>query len=232
MELNNNELLINLLSKKRLDKYLLFTDNNINKAIELYNLNLNISKSLYIPLSYFEIFLRNTCNNKLRKELGDYWFDNKKVMISGNKIKDKKVLDKINKAKAEVVQNKKRLKINNYVPTNSDIVSNLPFGFWTYLLYKNYRDTIWNPYLKYVFDGLDGNRLYNIVDSIRELRNRVFHYEPIIFDKQLEQKYENIIDLINFMSDSDICKQIKKLSEFNDLYNKYNTYKNPGTPIN
>ena len=76
----DNELLVNLLSKNRLEKYLLFTNNDISKSIELYDLNLKLSESLYTPLSYFEIFLRNTCNNKLKKELGDYWFDNKKVM--------------------------------------------------------------------------------------------------------------------------------------------------------
>ena len=103
----DNELLINLLSKNRLEKYLLFTNNDISKSIELYNLNLKLSESLYTPLSYFEIFLRNTCNDELKKELGDYWFDNEKVMISGNKIKDSKVLDKINKAKKKLYKIKK-----------------------------------------------------------------------------------------------------------------------------
>ena len=107
MEIENNELLINLLSKKRLDKYLLFTDNNINKAIELYNLNLNISKSLYIPLSYFEIFLRNTCNDKLKKELGDYWFDNKKIMYGNNQKEDKRAINKINMVREEIILEKK-----------------------------------------------------------------------------------------------------------------------------
>ena len=103
----NNELLINLLNKKRLDKYLSYTNNNINKAIELYNLNLSISKSLYIPLSYFEIFLRNTCNDKLKKELGDYWFDNNKIMGGNNHNEDKKAIEKIEKTRKDVIQDKK-----------------------------------------------------------------------------------------------------------------------------
>lgn len=214
----DNELLINLLSKNRLEKYLLFTNNDINKSIELYNLNLKLSESLYTPLSYFEIFLRNTCNDKLKKELGDYWFDNEKVMISGNKIKDSKVLDKINKAKNEVIQNKKRLKINNYIPTNSDIVSNLPFGFWTYLLYKNYELKIWNPYLKLAFNDFDRKELYKNVDTTRELRNRIFHYEPIIFDRKLEEKYNNIISTIYLLSNQEICDYIEKFSNFRILY--------------
>ena len=225
LEISSNELLVNLLNKKRLDKYLSYTDNNISKAIELYNLNLKLSESLYTPLSYFEIFLRNTCNDKLKKELGDYWSDNKKVMISGNKIKDKKVLDKINKAKNEVIQNKKRLKINNYIPTNSDVVSNLPFGFWTYLLYKNYELKIWNPYLKSAFDNFSRKELYKTVDITRELRNRVFHYEPIIFDKRLEEKYNNIISTIYLLSNQEICDHIERLSDFRTLCKEI---KNPG----
>ena len=52
--------LIKFLSEERLDKYLKYTDNDIKLAIKLYELNIEISKSLYLPLNYFEIFLRNS----------------------------------------------------------------------------------------------------------------------------------------------------------------------------
>ena len=218
MELENNELLINLFIKqKRLDKYLLFTNNNINKAIELYNFNLSISKSLYIPLSYFEIFLRNTCNDKLKKELGDYWFDNKKIMYGNNQKEDKRAINKINMVREEIILEKKD---KVYIPTNSDIISNLQLGFWTNLFCSNYEFKLWNPYLRHLFGNLKRNKLHNLLTTIRKLRNRAFHYEPIIFDNELEQKYDNIINLIDIMSNKNITLNIERLSYFRTLYNK------------
>lgn len=229
MELENNELLINLLNKKRLDKYLLFTNDNVDKAIKLHDLNLKLGESLHTPLAYFEIFLRNTCNDKLKKELGDYWFDNKKVMGGNNHNEDKKAIEKIEKTRKDITQDKKRQGILNYIPTNSDIISNLQLGFWTHLFCSDYKNNVWYPYLRHVFDGFTRKELFKFLETTRILRNRIFHYEPIIFDKQLEQKYTDIIDFIYFMSNDDICIHIKNISNFSDLYKEI---KNLGAPIN
>lgn len=56
------------------------------------------------------------------------------------------------------------------------------------------------------------------MDSIRELRNRIFHYEPIIFDKELKDKYDNIISIICFISNQEICSHIEKSCDFNIVY--------------
>ena len=205
------------LTKDRLEKYSLFTNNNINKSLRLYELNLEISESLYTLLSYFEIFLRNFCNEKLMKEINDNWFDSK-ILKGNNENKSQKTIEEIEKTKSKVIKYKEEKKIFNYIPTNADIVSNLEFGFWSNLFCANYENTIWAPYLKQIFIGFKRKELFKIIDTIRKLRNRVFHYEPIIFDKNLIDKYNDIVSMICFISNQEICDYIENKSRFKKLY--------------
>lgn len=138
------------LSKERLNKYLEMTSNNREKAVEPYKLNLNISKSFYILLSYFKIFLRNFCNNKLIKEVGENWFDTT-ILNGNNKNKGQWAINKIEETKEKIIKHKKERKTINYIPTNADIISNLELSFWTNLFCTNYEFTIWIPYLRNIF---------------------------------------------------------------------------------
>ncbi len=207
------------LSKERLNKYLELADGNKEKAIKLYELNLNISESFYILLSYFEVFLRNFCNNKLIEEVGENWFDTK-ILNGNNKNKGQWAINKIEETKEKIKKRKKEKKIINYIPTNTDIISNLELSFWTNLFCVNYEFTIWIPYLRNIFYGFNRKNFFKIIDSIRELRNRIFHYEPIIFDKKIKEKYDNIISIVCFISNQETCDYIENNCNFNTIYDK------------
>ena len=218
----------NFLTENRLKKYLLFTNNNIKRSLELYDLNVKVSESFYTLLCYFEVFLRNFCNEKLIKEIGENWFDNK-FLKGNNKNKSQKTIEEIEKTKSKIIKYKQEKKIINYIPTNADIVSNLEFGFWSNLFCANYENTIWAPYLKQIFVGFTRKELFKIINNIRKLRNRIFHYEPIIFDKTLLEKYNDIVSIICFISNQEICNCIESRSNFKELYK---ILKNSGAPLN
>ena len=209
----------NFVSKVRFNKYLLYSNNDNARAVELYNINLKISSSLYIPLSYFEVILRNFCNEKLKKEVGDYWFDNEKVIISS----DNKTIKKITEAKNLVINKH----FNNYIPTNDDIISNLSFGFWCNLFCKKNENILWSKYLKHIFVGFNRKDLYKIIKETNDLRNRVFHYEPIIFDEKLYEKYNNIISLLIFMSDKELIEIIESINDFKENIKKLGSHIKP-----
>ncbi|MDR0423110.1 MAG: hypothetical protein LBH46_00800 [Rickettsiales bacterium] len=197
------EVLESCLSKDRLNKYLLLTNNDKEKAVLSYENNIEVSKNLYPLLNHFEIILRNYCNSKLIKEIGENWYLSN-ILDGENKEKGKWAVN-------EVLKVKNKIKKNNI--TNGDVVASLEFGFWSNLFVANYRDTIWNTYLKYIFKDFKRNELFNILDNIRKLRNRIFHYEPIIFDKQLEEKYKNILDLLKHMTTTEMFEYIIKNSD-------------------
>lgn len=210
MEYNGLE---KFLSKEGLDKYLQFTNNDIRKAVKLYELNIEISESLYLPLNYFEVFLRNHCNNKLVKEIDNNWF-NSNILLGNNKEKGQWAIHKIKEAKSKIIKHKKEKKILNYVPNSNDIISNLELSFWSNLFCANYEFTIWIPYLKHIFVGFQRKNLFKIIDAIRELRNRIFHYEPIIFNQNLEEQYNNIVAIICFISNKTTCNYIESKTKF------------------
>ena len=94
-----------------------------------------------MPLNYFEIFLRNYCNNKLVNEINNNWL-NSNILFGNNKEKEKLTFKKIEEVKLRIIKHKKENNILNYIPNNNDIVSNLDLGFWTNLFCTNYKFTI------------------------------------------------------------------------------------------
>jgi hypothetical protein len=188
---------------------------------KLYEWNLKISESLYTPLNYFEIVFRNICNNKLKKDLGDDWYLNNNVLLGNNTQTGQWTVNEIQKTMKKIMKNKTKKGFVDYQITINDIVSNLEFGFWTNIFSANYANTIWNPYLGYIFKNFKTNDFHNTLDIIRELRNRIFHYETIIFNPNLENIYISIMDLILYMSDDDTLIYIKSISNFEGLWNVY-----------
>lgn len=209
------------LSRERLEPYLLKCNKNIELAIKTYGVNIEISKSLYPLLDYFEIILRNKCNDKLKKELGDNWFYNNELLSGNNPEKGEKTISEIKKAINKVTKTKEIKRIHNYAITNGDVVSNLEFGFWNNLFSSNYEFKIWLPYLRHLFPNKNRKDLHREIELIRELRNRIFHYEPIIFDNKLKEKYKLIVDFITYITvDNFYDNYVKQLDSFENELKK------------
>lgn len=69
----------------------------------------------------------------------------------------------------------------------SDLVAALHFGFWTSLFTHRYKIALFRKIVKSVFPDLHSSqRTRNFImarlDRIRNIRNRIFHYEPIWHD--------------------------------------------------
>jgi hypothetical protein len=212
---------IKYLSRERLKPYLELAGGDFNIATELYSWNVTLSENFYTPLCYFEVVLRNICNEKLRKELGDYWFYDKKLLSGNNPKKSRCSLGKIKEAKAKILE----FRNPSYSITNGDMVSSLQFGFWVNLFRANYEHKIWKPYLKYVFPEINRGDLFEIVNNIRKIRNRVFHYEQILLKYDLEKEYEQLLRIIGTMSQGKIIPPAKSILRFNELLKKYKEYK-------
>lgn len=209
------------ITKDRLKTYIDNTGNNEAKAVEFYEWNTAISESLYTPLSYFEITLRNVCNERLRKEFGENWCSNNNILSGNNIEKGKWAINKIIEVESKVIKRKAEKKILNYKVTLGDIISNLEFSFWSNLFCANYNHNLWKPHLKYLFPNRERADIYKQIKSINDLRNRIFHHEPIIFDSNLENKYNLIIELLCITSDEDVCNYVRSKSNFEKTFVEY-----------
>ena len=80
---------------------------------------------------------------------------------------------------------------------------------------------MWKPHLKYLFPNKERKELFKQIDSIRELRNRIFHHEPIIFDNNLENKYKLIIELLCIATNLQVCEYVRSQSNFEKIFQEY-----------
>lgn len=190
--------LVKYFSQIRLDSYL--SNSNVSKQFALYKRNIKLCKKFYSKLHYFEIVFRNAIDIVLTD------FSNGADWINIIPL-DKDSMHKINEVRNRLIKQNKLI-------THDRIISELTLGFWTTLFSKKYTQYKFQSVLvKKVFKDCPKNQrniknIQILVNEIRELRNRVCHYERIIHYIDLKQKYKNIQTCISWIS-KDLSKILK-----------------------
>lgn len=176
----NKKKLVKSLSGERLSTYLKAENNDLEKALELYIRNIEISAAFLVPLQGLEVSLRNSLNDTIKNhyQTGD-WFNQIPLNEGAQKI--------IRKVQKSVRKNQRN-------PQTSHVIAELPFGFWLAMLNKEYHQKLWIPFLHKSFPnaGKPRSEIHGHLDHIRIFRNRIAHHEPI-FNRHLEQDFKSII---------------------------------------
>ncbi|STX55496.1 hypothetical protein ACNVED_17065 (plasmid) [Legionella sp. D16C41] len=191
-----NELLDELLiifSKQRFEGYLT-KSLNTTEALVNYSWNIELCQGLYPFIQILEIALRNSLHQSITVLFDrEDWFE----------------LDFLGEwEKEQVKQAKKTLSKNKKPIEPGRVVAELSFGFWTALLDVRYEHSqiLWPKLFKTrLFPFLKRSQrtrhfLSKEFTQVRRLRNRIFHYEPIWYWHDLLNRYEQIIFLINAIS--------------------------------
>lgn len=159
-----------------------------------YLLNIALSEALYPALQFSEIALRNAVHRELTLRCGtDAWYDSAKARLTSWQ------QDKVQEAKITLKRLHKPL-------TPGRIIAELNFGFWTGFFNKAHARTGIGSFLsKNAFPHAPSTeqvqaKLATRWQSIRELRNRVFHHERILHWKNLNQQHQAILEIIAWMS--------------------------------
>jgi hypothetical protein len=162
------------LSPDRLKTYMVAAGFKADLAVALYLWNVAIGQSFHFPLQCAEVSLRNVTHAVLADKYGaDWWRDQPcRQMLGGDATKS------IDKAE------QRHRKIYGGAPTTGHIVASLTMGFWVFLLKRQYHRPLWDQYAGLAFPHVDGQEdIFTIKDTgfrILELRNRIFHHEPLI----------------------------------------------------
>ena len=103
------------------------------------------------------------------------------------------------------------------------IVAELSFGFWTGLTGSKYSD-LWRDHLVKIFPRRPVQRgeVQMRLNSIRKLRNRIAHHEPILFSGQLQKYVNQIFDTLSWMSPV-TARWVRNNSSFEDSFNACRT---------
>ena len=179
-------------SAERFAPYLTAEDRNlgINKALVLYEWNINASLSLLRDIAHFEIALRNHYDATFQR----YWNGDRHWLLSDDSpvrtplIRTRKKIDgnKKLKIKSDVnFKNRKSIeiaikKIGQNQATPGKIIAELTFGFWASLTADTRNDTVWIPYLHHAFPaGTNRKVIDSNINTINTIRNRIAHHEPL-----------------------------------------------------
>jgi len=168
----------------------------IEKAIELYAWNANVSAGFLAPLHICEVVIRNAVSDALASEYGEAWpwSEDFRATLSepGQGYSAKADLKK--------AASKQRL--------TSKVIPELKFVFWQSMFKVSHNGRIWAKHLLTIFENLPNDKdtrtlikeIQNDLDKIRKLRNRIAHHEPI-FNRDLESEFKIIERLISLRCD-------------------------------
>jgi hypothetical protein len=167
------QILHHSISRDRLTRYLIATNGNLGRAIKLYEINIQISQTLYGVLHGYEITLRNAMHNRLVGYFGrEDWYRRAKL----NPTHEGMVRD----AEATALRGHAN-RYSGSVPIGK-VVAELGLGFWTGMAAGGYEQSLWQPCLRQAFPNtkLSRKAAHSLLSDIKQVRNRVAHHERVL----------------------------------------------------
>ena len=169
-------------SKPRIGRFLLAAKGDQEKALRLYKQNIQISQTLFGLLSIFEVTLRNKIDQYYR----NYFKDNDWLK---NNCDEAGIFSHPSFLKFGFETRTKILTTYTLLGkryTHDRLVAELSFGFWSYMLAPvQFIAGGQGLHKIYIFrpKGTTQKLIFNELDEIRSLRNRIAQNEPLIFNK-------------------------------------------------
>ncbi|MDR7944868.1 CAAX protease [Achromobacter aegrifaciens] len=186
-----------LISNERMSSYqTVFSPANDVELMGAYLWNTHASGALYPLISAVEITLRNAIDRALTADLGSFWWSGPRLLYrsyapgAAPPYAVQAVHDNFVKATRKYiseVRSRHRLR-GHIIPNHAGVISKTEFSSWEFLLNADFmgRGLIWPKHLSTVFRGPWPTRQASavlahgrdLVATLREFRNRLFHHEP------------------------------------------------------
>lgn len=190
------------LSKPRFERYLKDTGGDFEKALALYEANIRLSGAAMEAINAVEVTLRNSMDAQLRiwnldRINNEDWTKLPAAHLANVARIDDNLAAADKRARSALAGKRE--------PCHDDIVAQLSFGTWFYLMPSAKHDSkavIWNSVLKDAFPMRHNVPVENIKESIRivyDLRNRVAHFEPI-YSLYLEGKRSAMAKILHVIN--------------------------------
>lgn len=180
------------LSAERFESHRAQANESDEIVFERYQWNAVICEHLYSPLRILEVVLRNSFDQAIATRTKDgNWLTKIPGWLRTNEQEDVQAAhDFLNERKRTVTQ--------------ARVVQEMSFGFWTSLLNGRY-ETLFHGVGAHVFPGMPksqrtrGNASHRF-ESIRTLRNRIFHFRRIWNRPDLQGDYDQILEAIDWVN--------------------------------
>ena len=207
------------ISIDRLSSYKFNDSDNSDLILRRYIYNIQVAESFYPLLAALEISLRNRLYMAIVNLKGENWLLNEITSSNMLLVNERKILLD--------VYNKIKRKYTNISETS--IIAELTFGFWINLCKKVYKNTLWDKqgFFNKIFPDFDKHFnsptwdktkvVFPILKEILRLRNRIFHHEIIINNKNgIENMYEQTKRILYSLSE-EYAKIFETSFRFSDV---------------
>ena len=171
-----------VMSPKRMRRYVLACGGDKRKAQTLYRLNLRLSQEMFTVICCYEVSLRNAIDRIMSTALGVDWLRDA-IMPGG-------IFDSPQLASTTRVLKKAYGELNSmHRYSSSKMLSAMEFGVWKYMFSATqYRATgkrllgaFPNKPKSSVLIQYNNQFIFNELDAVNRLRNRIAHHEPVCF---------------------------------------------------
>lgn len=204
-------------SQPRFARYLAACTGNTEKALALYRANIALSQQMYGVIGVFEVILRNSINRHYLSRKGNEWLAN--AVADGGYLDISPDCEDTYHCVQDAIH-KLGLKY-----THDALIAKLSLGFWTYQFAKNEYAAAGSTLLEIFVNRPFGTKQKDVnkkLFKIKEIRNRIAHYEPICFDRTnnistdlVKRRYELIIELLEWLgcNPAQLLHEIDKVQE-------------------
>lgn len=197
-----------IVSDERLQRYLMACNGNKAKAMTLYRRNISASLEMFAVVGAFEVALRNSIDRVMKANFGNDWL--RDAIMPGGIFDIPACRDH-----AKIIRSAydKLYRQGRY--THTHLLSKMEFGIWKYMFSSpQYRAS--NRVLLQVFPNkptstreiqYNNTFIFNELDRVNSLRNRIAHHEPICFPagfatittSYIEYIYNKILTLLAWL---------------------------------
>lgn len=162
------------LSAERLGTHLQASGGEPATALALYRWNVRVGGAFWETIGLVEVVLRNALDKLLaarhaRLQRPGDWLDDPACELHQH-------------ARADIATARRRVRAKRKTPRHGQVIAELAFGFWRFLLAKQYTSTLW-PDLASAFPHAPNRSLRTVESPVARLhvfRNRLAHHEPVL----------------------------------------------------
>ncbi len=164
-------------------RYLSACASDTKRAMTLYRYNLKLSQEMFAIISCFEVALRNKINKEMKMNFGNDWL--RDFILPGGQFDSDPRVEGTRKIIKKAYEG--LVRSHNYLHTK--LLAEMEFGVWKYM-FNNVQYRLSGRCLLNIFPNkptstpqlqYDNAFVFNALDTINNMRNRIAHHEPVCF---------------------------------------------------
>jgi hypothetical protein len=190
----NKSYLEKVFSGERMQKYFAGRPVDELKSMLHYQCNIRVSEAFYPAISVLEVALRNSINRELTVKFdGPDWYNHFSTTLGLNNL-----VKEVSTAQYQITR-------RHELVTPSKIVAELTLGFWVRLFNAEYERVLWKdlrrafPYLQKM--DRQRHKVSAPLNNFRNIRNRIFHNEPICWNfSRLQERHNEMVTVMGWIN--------------------------------